>query len=101
VGLRWGRGERGGTVFENGFCLLLLFNGGRRKMNSVVQNDTVLAFLFFFSFFFYETTSFWIKRAVSFKWAKLQISPLSFLVHFNCIPAKFDLRPHSWPRFSL
>jgi hypothetical protein len=81
VGLRWGRGERGGTVFENGFCLLLLFNGGRRKMNSVVQNDTVLA--------------------VSFKWAKLQISPLSFLVHFNCIPTKFDLRPHSWPRFSL
>jgi hypothetical protein len=62
----WGRGERGGTVFfENGFCLLLLFNGGRRKMNSVVQNDTVLAFLFFF--FLYETTSFWIKRAVSFK----------------------------------
>jgi hypothetical protein len=100
VGLRWGRGERGGTVFENGFCLLLLFNGGRRKMNSVVQNDTVLAFLFFF-FFLYETTSFWIKRAVSFKWAKLQISPLSFLVHFNCIPAKFNLRPHSWPRFSL
>jgi hypothetical protein len=75
------RRERRDGFFENGFCLLLLFNGGRRKMNSVVQNDTVLA--------------------VSFKWAKLQISPLSFLVHFNCIPAKFDLRPHSWPRFSL
>ena len=31
VGLRWGRGERGGTIFENGFCLLLLFNGGKEE----------------------------------------------------------------------
>ena len=35
-----------------------------------------LSLLFFFFFIYiYETTSFWIKRAVSFKWVKLQISP--------------------------
>ena len=79
--------------------LVATHSGGRRKMNSVVQNDTVLVFYIYI--YIYETTSFWIKHAVSFKWAKLQISPPSFLVHFNCIPAKFGPRPHSWPRFSL
>ena len=48
-------------------------------MNSVVQNDTVLIFLFFlfFLFFFniYETASFWVKRAVSFKWLNFKSVP--------------------------
>ena len=44
-------------------------------MNSVVQNDTVLIFLFLFFFFFYETASFWVKRAVSFKWLNFKSVP--------------------------
>ena len=48
--------------------------GERKKTNSVVQNDTVLVFPFFF-LYINETASLWIKRAVSFKWVKLQISP--------------------------
>ena len=63
-----GEEREAGRFFKNGFCLLVVQTRGRRKMNSVVQNDTVLAFLFFcFFFFLYETTSFWIKRVVSFK----------------------------------
>jgi len=39
-------------------------SGGRRKKNSVAQNDTVLPCFFLF---LHETTSFYTKRAVSFK----------------------------------
>ena len=39
--------------------------GGRRKGNSAVQNGTF--WFFFFLLKMYETTSFWVKRAVSFK----------------------------------
>jgi len=58
-------------------------SGGRRKKNSVAQNDTVLPFFFFL----HETTSFYTKRAVSFKCGAIKffsnqslIYPLFFLV---------------------
>ena len=63
----WGRGERerGGTKFSKIFFSSVTGFGGRmKKRNSAVQNGTVRSFLFFF---LYETTSFWRKRAVSFK----------------------------------
>jgi hypothetical protein len=61
---------------------------------------------FFFFFFdcmkrrhFGENAPFYLYVAP--ECANVQISPQSSFVHFNCIPAKFGLRPSCWPRFSL
>ena len=82
------RRERGTGRFSNFFVFCSVKTGGRRKMNNVVQNDTVLIFLFFF-IYIYETTSFWVKRAVSFKW-----------LNFKSVP-QIGPRPSCWPPFSL
>ena len=66
--------ERDAGESSNFFVFYSVKTGGRRKMNSVVQNDTVLV-SFYIYIYIYETASFWIKRAVSFKWVKLQVSP--------------------------
>ena len=89
--------ERGST-FEN-FCLSLLIRGGRKKMNSVVQNDTFL--VPFIYIYIYETASFWIKRVVSFKLGKLQISPphsipapiVGRIFHFGPWPLIYAIKP--------
>ena len=68
--------ERDAGESSNFFVFCSVKTGGRRKMNSVVQNDTVLIFLFFFIYIYiYETASFWVKRAVSFKWLNFKSVP--------------------------
>ena len=63
--------REGHRTIKQKFPPMLHVREGRRKGNSVIQNGTVWSFSFFFFFFFlkmYETTSFWRKRAVSFKY---------------------------------
>ena len=88
------RRERGGT-FENFRLLLLLIRGGKEE-DEQCRSKRHRSGPFFF-IYIYETASFWIKRAVSFKCVKLQISPP------NSVPAPivgcvFQFGP--WPLIS-
>ena len=91
---------------------------GRRKATVPFKTAPFWAFSLFF-LTVYETTLFWTKRTVSFKWKAgrmCQSSHWSSICdlfnrvlncNFNCknqfnyIPVKFKQRPWSWPPFSL
>ena len=97
------RGESG-TGCLNKLSSHATRSGGRRRGNSAVQNGTVRSFFFFFFLCmkrrrFGENALFHLKMAP--ECAKFQISPQLSFVSFNCVPANFGPRLHSWPHFSL
>ena len=78
-------------------------SGGKRRRRTVPFKTAPFGLSFFFLCVkrrgFGENAPFHLKMAP--ERAKIQCSPQSSLNHFNCIPANFSPRPHSWPRFSL
>ena len=62
--------------FENYRLLLLLIRGEGGRWTMSFKTTPFWSSPFYI--YIYETASFWIKRVVSFKWAKLQISPPLF-----------------------
>ena len=109
----WGIGSFGGLEAREGkedlnkapFLLPCCTFGGKKKGEQCrsKRHRSALLFLFFFSFMkrrrFGENVPFHLNVAP--ECAKFQISPQLSFVHFNCRPANFGPRPHSWPRFSL
>jgi len=78
---------------------------GEEERGTVSLKTTLFCSFFFFFFEKHETTSFWTKHTVSFKYGANMSTSKSVLnlsfVHFNCIPVNFNRRPYSWPPFSL